>query len=139
MDQDCPTPTPLAKKLGLKPGQRRFVLRPPDDFFGGLVPDDRSDWLVKPTAPIDFVHAFCRSKSEAVEVVAAIRPKLAETGMIWISWPKKASGMSTNLTEDGIREIAFAHDLVDVKVCSVDATWSALKLVIRVALRKAIR
>jgi hypothetical protein len=129
--------TPLGKKLGFKPGFRCFLLNPPDGYREAIEPLPESVmFFTRPTAPLDLVHIFIDSAKSLMMQVARLRPLLAETGMIWVSWPKKLSGVTTDVTEDLIREVAFAHDLVDVKVCAVDQTWSGLKLVIRVSLRK---
>jgi hypothetical protein len=83
-------------------------------------------------APIDAAHIFVTDRAEMEAKLAALRPLLAPSGFIWVSWPKKASKVPTNITEDAIREaILPATDLVDVKVCAVDAVWSGLKLMIR--------
>ena len=82
-----------------------------------------------------FVHLFALARTDLVAALERIRPLLATDGMIWVSWPKKASKVPTDITEDTIRAVALPMGLVDVKVCAVDATWSGLKLVIRKALR----
>jgi hypothetical protein len=88
--------------------------------------------LAAPEAPIEAAHIFVTSYAAMVEKLAALRPLLAPTGFIWVSWPKRASKVPTDLTEDRIRDaILPGTDLVDVKVCAVDATWSGLKLMIR--------
>ncbi len=128
--------TPLAQKLGIKPGYRVKTSAAPPDYadFVAPLPDGAS---VAPNLkpPVDIWHLFARSRTELEarlpECIDAIRP----AGALWVSWPKKASGVATDLTEDGIRELALPLGLVDVKVCAIDATWSGLKLVIRKALR----
>jgi len=84
---------------------------------------------------LDLAHLFTASRRELADTLALLRPLLAPAGMIWVSWPKKASKVPTDITEDTIREECFPLGLVDVKVCAVDETWSGLKLVIRKALR----
>jgi len=123
--------TPLAKKLGLKPGLRTWW-----DSMPASVVDEIGDTgimlLAAPEAPIEAAHIFVTSYAAMVEKLAALRPLLAPTGFIWVSWPKRASKVPTDLTEDRIRDaILPGTDLVDVKVCAVDATWSGLKLMIR--------
>ena len=86
--------------------------------------------------PFDLVHLFARDRAGLAAALTPLREILAPAGMIWVSWPKKASGVPTTLTEDVIRALALARGLVDVKVCAVDATWSGLKLVIPKALRQ---
>jgi hypothetical protein len=123
--------TPLAKKLGLKPGLRTWW-----DGMPASVVDEIGHTgimlLAAPEAPIEAAHIFVTSYAAMVEKLAALRPLLAPTGFIWVSWPKRASKVPTDLTEDRIRDaILPGTDLVDVKVCAVDATWSGLKLMIR--------
>jgi hypothetical protein len=123
--------TPLAKKLGLKPGLRTWW-----DGMPASVVDEIGHTgimlLAAPEAPIEAAHIFVTSYAAMVEKLAALRPLLAPTGFIWVSWPKRASNVPTDLTEDRIRDaILPGTDLVDVKVCAVDATWSGLKLMIR--------
>jgi hypothetical protein len=125
--------TPLARKLSLKDGLRTWWDGIPDAVRDeiereGLV----LDHLDAPEAPIDAAHIFVTLRSEMEAKLARLRPLLAPGGFIWVSWPKKASKVSTDITEDGIREIILpSTDLVDVKVCAVDSVWSGLKLMIR--------
>ncbi|HSX60098.1 MAG TPA: DUF3052 domain-containing protein [Tahibacter sp.] len=127
--------TPLSKKLGLKAGLR-VVLRGAPEDYATLTAFDLTSCDVRTRAgAFDFAHAFVRSRTELDAALAALDPHLDDRGMIWISWPKKASKIATDLTEDGIRELALPRGLVDVKVCAVDATWSGLKLVRRVEKR----
>ena len=123
--------TPLAKKLSLKPGLRTW--------FDGMPPSVRNEIgdvglvpLAQPQAPIDAAHIFVTSRADMEARLSSLRPLLAPTGFIWVSWPKKASKVATDITEDGIREAVLTQtDLVDVKVCAVDAIWSGLKLMVR--------
>ena len=123
--------TPLAKKLGLKPGLRTWRDGVPPTVVEeigetGIVLLDR------PEAPIDVAHIFVTERADMEAKLAALRPLLAPAGFIWVSWPKKASRVATDITEDVIRAAILPDtDLVDVKVCAVDAIWSGLKLVIR--------
>lgn len=87
--------------------------------------------LSKPEAPIDEAHLFVTSRAELRSKLHAILPRLDRGGLIWVSWPKKASKVATNITENVVRAAALPMQLVDVKVCSVDDIWSGLKLVIR--------
>ena len=128
--------TPLAKKLGLKPGQRVWFLDMPasvraeiDPMAIGLVE------LATPTTGIDMAHVFIMQRTDLIDQVTRLRTLIAPAGFIWISWPKKASKMPTDVTEDVIRAVALPTGLVDIKVCAVDAVWSGLKLVIRRDLR----
>lgn len=128
--------TPLAKKLGLKPGLRVLLRDVPGDY-AALTGFDLTlcKVLARPGA-FDFAHAFVGSRAALQQALDALEPHLDDTGMTWISWPKKASKIATDLSEDGIRELALPRGLVDVKVCAVDAVWSGLKLVRRVTHRK---
>jgi hypothetical protein len=129
--------TPLAKKLGIKEGTRMFLVDAPTDY----------DELVDPLPPgvaraasvdarTDLVHVFASSKAKLARHLAAAMKKMRPDCAIWISWPKKSSGVATEITEDTIREVALPMGLVDVKVCAVDETWSGLKLVVRKSLRE---
>jgi hypothetical protein len=90
---------------------------------------------LKRIGAFDFALAFVASKAALAKALDRLTPKLDDAGMLWIAWPKKASGVATDMTEDAIRADALPRGLVDVKVCAVDATWSGLKLVRRKALR----
>ncbi len=123
---------PLAQKLGIKPGQRVAVAGEPDGYralLGPLPPD--VSFVQGRARDLDLVHLFVRTRSalarELPPRMAALRPAAA----LWVSWPKRASGVETDVTEDVIRAEALPLGLVDVKVCAVDATWSGLKLVRR--------
>ncbi len=129
--------TPLARKLGLKSGQR-LLLRdaPPGYLDGTLVPRPEDLHIVDhPSAEVDIAHAFLVEATELAALLKAWREQLRADAALWISWPKKASKVPTTITEDRIRELALPLGWVDVKVCAVDATWSGLKLVVRQALR----
>ncbi len=128
--------TPLAKKLGIKPGVTVCAISAPihyRDLLAQLPADVNFTNDVAQGA--GFVHLFALARTDLVAALERIRPLLATDGMIWVSWPKKASNVPTDITEDTIRAVALPMGLVDVKVCAVDATWSGLKLVIRKALR----
>ena len=88
-------------------------------------------FLKSPEAPIDAAHIFVSERADLETKLERLLPLLDRAGMIWVSWPKKASKVPTDITEDVIREVALPMHLVDVKVCSVDDIWSGLKLVIR--------
>jgi hypothetical protein len=127
---------PLAEKLGLKPGQRVGLLNAPIGYAAMVGPVLKQVELVDPVRnPISFLHIFVMTAADARRQIKKARTLVAEDGTIWISWPKKASGWKTDVTEDTIRNAALSNDLVDVKVCAVDDTWSGLKLVIPVASR----
>jgi hypothetical protein len=124
--------TPLAKKLGVKDGQRTWRSSMPASVaeeirLGGVAPL----LLRTPTAGLEMAHLFVTSRSDLAGKLAQARAVLEPAGTIWVSWPKKTAKMATEVTEDVIRAEAFPLGLVDVKVCAVDETWSGLKLVIR--------
>jgi hypothetical protein len=124
--------TPLAKKLSLKDGMRVWWDGMPDTVTDEIAAEGlKLGRLDAPEAPIDAAHVFVTSRAELQARLRALLPLLDRAGMVWVSWPKKASKVPTDITEDVIREIALPMQLVDVKVCSVDDIWSGLKLVIR--------
>ena len=122
--------TPLAKKLSLKPGLRAWFDDMPESVRAEIG-DVGIEPLPAPEAPIDAAHIFVTVRADMEAKLAALRPLLAPAGFIWVSWPKKASKVPTDITEDVIRDVALPLHLVDVKVCAVDDIWSGLKLVIR--------
>ena len=124
--------TPLVKKLGIKEGVKLYVKNSPIEYTSllGMLPD-RSELKSRITNNLDFIHIFTKSKKELSEFLPTAKKSIKKDGMIWVSWPKKASKVETDITEDVIREVCLPIDLVDVKVCAVDETWSGLKLVIR--------
>lgn len=127
--------TPLAKKLSLKPGLRAWWDAMPASVETELT-DSGVIRLTALQAPIDAAHIFVTDRADMAAKITAIRPLLAPTGFLWISWPKKAAKVATDITEDTIRAVILpATDLVDVKVCAVDAVWSGLKLMIRTSAR----
>jgi hypothetical protein len=124
--------TPLAKKLSLKDGMRVWFDGMPKSIRSeiagsGLVLSEEA----VPTPGIHAAHVFVTSRADMEEKLALVLPLLERAGMIWVSWPKRASKVTTDITEDVIRDVALPMQLVDVKVCSVDDIWSGLKLVIR--------
>jgi hypothetical protein len=126
--------TPLAQKLGIKPEGRLAVLGAPDGFE---IPDLPEGVDPRPSARgvSDVIVSFHTSRAELVKRLPTLMRALDVDGGLWISWPKKASGMDTDITEDVIREVALPTGLVDVKVCAVDDTWSGLRLCLRKELR----
>lgn len=123
----------LVKKLGIKPGFKIRLINPPEHYFDLLevLPVD-TEFFEEPGPGTDLIHYFTKQASDLGKVLPALKTEIVSNGMIWVSWPKKASKVPTDLTEDVIRNLALSIGLVDVKVCAVDAVWSALKLVIRV-------
>jgi hypothetical protein len=127
---------PLVKKLGVKEGFRVFVENGPADYAERLAPLPEGVELLKRRAGrVDMLHLFTASRADLARKLAAYLPTMAPDSAIWVSWPKKASKLSTDITEDVIREVALPLGLVDIKVCAVDDIWSGLKLVIRRELR----
>lgn len=129
--------TPLAKKLGYKPGQKVHLQAAPAGYLQSLALADRDaySWLREPSPGVNLIHAFTTELAELRKLLALYRRRVAPDGAVWVSWPKKASKVATDITEDRIREIALPLGWVDIKVCAVDDTWSGLKLVIRKELR----
>lgn len=130
-----PTPahsgTPLATKLGFKPGMRVWWDGMPASVAAGIG-ETGAVLLTAPQAPVEAAHIFVTDYTDMATRLATLRPLLAPAGFIWVSWPKRASKVPTDITEDRIRDsILPATDLVDVKVCAVDSVWSGLKLMIR--------
>lgn len=125
--------TPLAKKLSLKPGMRVWFHAMPASVRAEIDPGALDLQLLEHPAPgLDAAHIFVTQRSDMEALLAALRPMLASAGFIWVSWPKKAAKVPTDITEDTIRAVILPEsDLVDVKVCAVDAVWSGLKLMIR--------
>lgn len=130
--------TPLVRKLGIKSDFVLSVINPPDDYsqLVSPLPDGVTIQSIA-TGELDLAHIFTTSRSELYGEVRRMRDLIKQDGMIWVSWPKKASKVTTDVTEDVVREIALPLGLVDVKVCAVDEIWSGLKLVIRKELRTA--
>jgi len=128
--------TPLAKKLGMKPGSRVVLVHAPGDYKAWLAPIPEGVSFGRTiTGATDIVHVFAREKAELARLLAAYRKTLKPTGAVWVSWPKKSAKLRTDIVEDTIREIALPMGFVDVKVCAVTEVWSGLKLVVRKALR----
>ena len=124
--------TPLARKLSLKDGMRVWWDGVPDSVREEIAAESlQLQLLDRPEAPIDAAHIFVTSRGELEAKLNRLMPLLSPIGMIWVSWPKRASKVPTNITEDVIRDICLPMGLVDVKVCAVDEIWSGLKLVIR--------
>ncbi len=128
--------TPLAKKLGIAAGHAVVVVDAPDTYRSLLDPlPDAVRFTSTIDANADLVHLFTRERAVLDEALALYRRRLAPDATVWVSWPKKASRVPTDITEDVVRAVALPLGFVDVKVCAVDETWSGLKLVVRKALR----
>ncbi|MFW6012293.1 MAG: hypothetical protein ACOC92_01120 [bacterium] len=131
--------TPLARKLGLRKGMRVRLIAPPDGYWTLLDPDgERGDpgaTYRLDTEPADFQHLFATERAALEQAFEEARRAMAPDGMVWASWPKKASGISAEIGRAEVMAAGKAVGLVDVKVCAVDETWSGLKFVIPVARR----
>lgn len=124
--------TPLSKKLGIKDGYVLYVKNAPENYPSMLDPLPANVKIVRRlTADLDLIHFFTKSRAELAENLRVQIQKMKQNGCIWVSWPKKSSGVKTDITEDVVRAIALPMGLVDIKVCAVDEVWSGLKLVIR--------
>ena len=122
--------TPLVKKLGIKPGARlKFVSEPKgfDALLGALPEASR----FAPRGALDFAMLFAKDRSDLEKGFSRLRDRLEPNGMLWVAWPKKTSGVETDLTEGVVRTFGLESGLVDVKVCAIDDTWSGLKFVRR--------
>jgi hypothetical protein len=119
--------TPLPQKLGIKPGARVALIDAPKGFALDL-PDGAE--LVAGKS-LDVIVWFVTAKSTFAKKLAAVAARMQPAGGLWIAWPKKASGMATDMTENVVREVALPTGLVDNKVCAIDDTWSGLRLVVR--------
>jgi hypothetical protein len=131
--------TPLAQKLGIKAGQRVALLGAPADFHTLLsLPEGVSlERSLGGKNPFDVIVLFAMAERDLARRFVPTAKRLQPNGGLWVAWPKKASGVATDVTENAVRGVALAAGLVDNKVCAVDATWSALRCVIRVADRPA--
>lgn len=128
--------TPLARKLGLEPGLEAVVLhspRPYEELVTPLPEGVKVRHRLHPGA--EFIHFFSRSLSDLARRFPGLASALADSGSLWISWPKKSSALASDLDENVVREIGLATGLVDVKVCAVDDDWSGLKFVRRLVNR----
>lgn len=124
--------TPLAQKLGLKRGMRSWFCGMPDSVRAEIDPVAIGIEEYEAAAPgLQAAHLFVTERAKLERELEALLALIDRNGFIWVSWPKKAARMETDVTEDVIREIALPKGLVDIKVCAVDAVWSGLKLVIR--------
>ncbi len=117
----------LVRKLGIKPGHRLLLSGEPD----GFALEDLPDGVTPASGEADVILAFFTRRDELARELPALRERMQPAAGLWIAWPKRASKVETDLTEDVVRELALANTLVDNKVCAIDATWSGLRLVIR--------
>ena len=129
--------TPLWKKLGYKNGNQTYVEGAPTTYATilGLPADVSVHWEKRIRNGLNFAHIFATSKAKLQQKLLSLRKTIDPAGVIWVSWPKKSSGIVTDITENVVRDIALPLGLVDIKVCAVDEIWSGLKLMIRKKLR----
>jgi hypothetical protein len=130
--------TPLARKLGVTAGSAVLLDGAPAGFDLGEVPDEVTVARRAATGPYDVIVCFCPDTARLHARWPVLHPRTTTTGALWVAWPKRSSGIPTDLDENVVRDYALGHGRVDVKVCAVDDTWSALKHVIRRAERVAI-
>jgi hypothetical protein len=129
--------TPLAQKLGIRAGNHVFLHAAPQNYADLVAPLPPGVRLVTTDADADLLHIFATERALLEKLLKRLRARMGADAALWVSWPKKASGIATDITEDTIRTLALPLGLVDIKVCAVDHTWSGLKLVIRKSERPA--
>lgn len=134
--------TPLPKKLGLKSGQAALLLDVPQDIadihnFSGFETVRKSMRNVS-GRQFDYVHLFVKKRDKLEAKIPKIRQRLKPDGMVWVSWPKKSSGVKSDITEGVLREVILPCGLVDVKVCAIDETWSGLKFMFRKEIKPSL-
>jgi hypothetical protein len=130
--------TPPAKKLGIKEGHRVAFPSAPEGFTDLLAPlPDEVKVKARTAGPLDVIVFFTKSRAELERRLPGLRRAMDPAAGLWIAWPKRSSGVETDLTEDVVRKLALANRLVDNKVCAIDETWSGLRLVIRLEDRPA--
>jgi hypothetical protein len=128
--------TPLAKKLGIVENSKVLTVGAPKDYANLLKPIPPGvEFANEASKSIDVVHLFTTEKKELRSLLTRFRKSLRPNAAIWVSWPKKASKVATDITEDNVREVALPMGFVDIKVCAVTDVWSGLKLVVRKELR----
>jgi hypothetical protein len=125
--------TPLPQKLGIKEGHAVALVGAPAGFDVGTLPTGahQQTGLGRGKTPLDVIVVFVKKQADLIAQLAACRPRMEQAGGLWIAWPKKSSGVTTDITEQTIRDIALPTGLVDNKVCAIDEIWSGLRLVIR--------
>ncbi len=129
--------TPLPQKLGIKPDTIVVAIDVPENYrkLLGQIPSG-VNFATRPVGKTKFVHLFAKERRMLQARLQTLREKIAEDAAVWVSWPKKSSGVPTDITEDVIRAVALPLGFVDIKVCAVDEIWSGLKLMIRRENRK---
>ncbi len=128
--------TPLAKKLGYSNGTVVVATGAPSGFKMALGPLREVRFASKVDAANDIAHTFVTQRSELAAQLEKLRAHLRDDAVVWVSWPKKAARVATDITEDVVRAVALPLGFVDIKVCAIDDIWSGLKLVVRKELRK---
>jgi hypothetical protein len=130
--------TPLPQKLGIKPSMIVVAIDAPDHYrkLLGQIPSG-VNFATRPVGNTKFIHLFVKERRMLQQHLQSLRQKIADDAALWVSWPKKSSGVLTDITEDVIRTVALPLGFVDIKVCAVDETWSGLKLMIRRENRKS--
>lgn len=123
--------TPLPKKLGIKEGSRVALINAPKDFARELELPDNAQIVTRVTKPLDIALLFVLTERALLRDFDTLAKKLATNGMIWVAWPKKSSGVATDLVFERVQRIGLDSGLVDVKICAIDDVWSGLKFVIR--------
>ena len=127
---------PLTQKLGIKAGSTIFLSGAPPSYLDTLAPLPSDVKLARRlAASVDIAHVFTTDKAALAKALAGFRRTLKPTAAVWVSWPKQASRVPTDVDENSVREVALPLGFVDVKVCAIDAVWSGLKLVVRKELR----
>lgn len=130
--------TPLVRKLGIEPGARFWLLDPPEGYRETLGPLPEGAREAGPEERgIEVAHVFATDRAALTAGLERARRRIAPDGIVWLSWPKKSSGVESELDGNVVREIGLASGLVDVKVCAVDEVWSGLKFVVRLEDRPA--
>jgi hypothetical protein len=132
--------TPLAKKLGIKEGSRIALVNAPADFESelGELPDN-VQFIKRAAKSLDIILFFVLTEQTLLRDFAKLAARLTPNGMLWIAWPKKSSGVATDLLFERVQRIGLDAGLVDVKICAVDETWSGLKFVYRLKDRSALK
>ena len=123
--------TPLVKKLGLKAGQKVHLVNAPSYYFDLFEDMPAIEIIAGHSETVDFIHLFSKQEKELSACFPQLKARLAMDGLIWVSWPKKAAKVTTDVTEALVRKTGLENGLVDVKICAVDKVWSGLKFVYR--------
>ena len=128
--------TPLAKKLGIKSGNKVRLINAPEHYFNLFTDMPEDIDIADNRQQKDFIHFFTKDSKELNKVLPRLKNEIVANGIIWVSWPKKSAKTNSDVNENMIRDLALKNGLVDIKVCAVDEVWSGLKLVIPVKDRK---